>query len=206
MNHIQNFNDLQDFLTTKWKVKFQSYKEAFDLNINFKNNTLKKYLDVFGNYINGIASQDFLDLKVVTDINNEVYLQFINENSGNWSLVTKNESNKVFCNIWWIDFEKDMNEFEEMEFDLEECLISFTLQEVFFSSEFRISMSDSKINVLKNESSIIWSNKQYTWNEPSHSFYYNTENEFLIFEHLGNNIFEIVFNNFEKYEKYKHYQ
>lgn len=205
MNPIQNFDDLQNFLTKKWKVNFQSYNNDYDLKMQFKNDTLKKYLDVFGNYIDEIASQDFIELRVISDLNNEMYLQFINENSGNWSLATLKESNKVFCNLWWIDFDKQMNEFEEMKFELDECLISYTLQEVFFSSEFRMSLSDSKIDILKNKSSPIWSNKHYTWNDPSHSFFYDNENEILIFEHLGNNFFEIVFNNFEKYEKYKHY-
>lgn len=183
---IIEMKNLLNFLKTQWLDK-----EEYTLYFSQENNlfdgafSLELFEYIFGKYLNKISEQDYYQRSEIVDCYGNKLIKVIGENQDCWTLATNKNLSKTYCNAWNLNEDRAMNEFQEMNFCIEESLISFAFQEIFFSAAHEITVKPAMLKKLKETSMPLWINKHYVWNEPSHSFYYQEAHKILIFELYG---------------------
>ena len=181
---ITNLNDLHNLFFNELKLPFREF-ESMDL-ISKSNTTLFQYVTRFGASIPTHNQQDHFDI-----IQNETISALTNvitENSGNWTIAVHQDTNCLYTNEHWLYTESDLSDFRKLNVDLEECLISFSLQELYFAFCDQDHDIAPELNL-----SPIWTNKRYSTNEKTHSFLYDSKHKALKFVHTENNFDKIAF-------------
>lgn len=178
--------NLLNFLKMYWlnKTEFTLYfgQESRILEESF---SLELFESVFGSYLNKISKQDYYQRSEIVDCYGNKLIKVIGENQDCWTLATNKELSKTYCNAWNLNENKAIDDFQEMNFNIQESLISFVFQEIFYSTAQEIDVEPAMLKKLKEISIPLWINKHYVWKEPSHSFYYHEARKILIFELYG---------------------
>lgn len=181
---IKNLNELHNLFFNEWKLPFiQLEKENL---ISKPNSILLNYVKNFGAVIEKNNNQDHFE---ISQNSTELELtNFIVENSGNWNIAVNKKTDNLYSNEHWLYTENDFSDFKKLNFGIEECLISFSLQEVYFEYCENNIKPNSKLNLKP-----LWIDKRYSSNEKTHSFYYDSENKALKFSHSDNSFKKIAF-------------
>ncbi|WP_431110462.1 hypothetical protein [Winogradskyella poriferorum] len=181
---IKNLKDLHKLFFTDWCLKFSELK---DVNlISESNSQLLYYAKNFGSSIPKNNNQDHFEV-TLNKVHNEL-TNFISENSGNWTIAINKITNDIYTNEQWLYTDTSFYEYKRLGFGLEECLISFSLQEIYFAFCEKEKKVNSKLNLEP-----IWINKRYKSMDKTHSFYYDSEFKALQFIHSENNFEDIAF-------------
>ncbi len=183
LNHLmlKNLSDLYSLFFIEWKL---TYKEVENSVIVPESNIiLSEYCNKIGASIPKNNIQDHLQINLISDN----LIGFISENSGNWNIAT-NDKSEVLSNECWLYTENEMSNYILLEQSLEECLISYSLQEMYFANY------ENKTSFIKKAYNFqpLWINKRYSSNEATHSFYYDTNYKALQFVHCGNPFDKVV--------------
>ena len=175
--------NLLNFLKTKWLHK-DEVSRYFNNEKNFVEGdfSLELFESIFGEYLEQISEQDSYRRSKITDCYGNNLVALVEENQGCWTLATNENLSKMYCNAWNLIGNRAMNEFQEMNFGIQESLISFVYQEVFCNAPFEISVKTPILQKLKETAIPLWVDKRYVWNEPTHSFYYHEAQSILIFD------------------------
>ncbi|SDS98235.1 hypothetical protein SAMN04489797_2928 [Winogradskyella sediminis] len=181
---IKNLNELHNLLFNEWKLPFIGLEN--DNLISKTNSILFNYVKDFGALIEKNNNQDHFE---ISQNSSELELtNFITENSGNWNIAVDKKMDNLYSNEHWLYTESDFSDFKKLNFGIEECLISFSLQELYFEHCENKTKPNSELNLKP-----LWINKRYSSNEKTHSFYYDLENKALKFSHSENNFDRIAF-------------
>jgi hypothetical protein len=181
---IKNLEDLHNLIFNEWKIPFCEL-ENVDL-ISDSNSTLLNYAKNFGSSIPKTNHQDHLE--ITKNLTDSELTNFISENSGNWNIAIRKKPDEIYTNEHWVYTESDISDYRKLNFGIEECLISFSLQEIYFAFCENNLKVESELNFKP-----IWIDKKYSTNEKTHSFSYDAEFKALKFTHNENNFEEIAF-------------
>ncbi len=181
---IKNLNELHNLFFNKWELPFIELKKV-EL-INKPNSILMNYVKNFGALTSKTNNQDYLQIR--QNPSDSELMNFITEHSGNWNIAVNKKTDNIYTNEHWLYTENSFSDFKKLNFGIEECLISFSLQEVYFEFYENHSKSESELNLRP-----LWINKKYNSNEKTHSFYYDPEFKALKFDHSENNFNKIAF-------------
>ena len=181
---IKNLNELHNLFFNEWRLPFIRLEN--ENLISKSNSILLNYVKNFGALIEKNNNQDHFE---ISQNSTELELtNFIAENSGNWNIAVNRKSDKIYSNEHWLYTESDSTDYKKLNFGIEECLISFSLQEVYFEYCENNIKANSELNLKP-----LWIDKRYCSNERTHSFYYDSEFKALKFNHSHNNFERIAF-------------
>lgn len=181
---IKNLEDLHRFIFNEWKLPFCKL-DSIDA-ISKSHPIVLNYAKTFGSSIPKTNYQDHLE--ITKNATNPELTNVIAENSGNWNIAVHNKTGDLYTNEQWIYTESDISDYRKLNFGIEECLISFSLQEIYFAfCEHDINV-ESELNLKP-----IWIGKRYSTNEKTHSFLYDVKLKALKFQHSENNFENIAF-------------
>ncbi len=197
---ITNLKELNMFLESEWKITDSGDINDIisDLSLLDKNEILKEYVHLIGRKIRGLQVQDVFFVDSWEDYQGTALIGFVIENQGNWTLATLPDSEIVLSDVWYLSEERERYEYETMPFGLIECLITFTLQEVYCGkSEYHIWVDEETHSRYLETCEAIWDNKHYYSDRGNYSFFYNYELGGLVYNHFGG----IHCNSEESYER-----
>jgi hypothetical protein len=181
---IKNLNDLYNLFFKELNLTFSELENS-NL-ISESNPILLNFVMNFGSSIPENNLQDHLDIH--QNKTNPELINFISENSGNWNIAVHRKTNEIYTNEHWLYTESDLSDFRKLSFGIEECLISYSLQEIYFAFCENNLKIESELNLKP-----IWIDKRYSTNEKTHSFSYDAEFKALQFIHSENNFEKIAF-------------
>tara|TARA_R110000751_G_scaffold105046_3_gene200786 strand:- start:41599 stop:42153 length:555 start_codon:yes stop_codon:yes gene_type:complete len=181
---IENLNDLHNLLFKELNLTFHELE-----NSNLMSELNPDLLDYAMNFGSSIPKNNHQDhLEIQQNRTNSELTNFISENSGNWNIAVHKKTNELYTNEHWLYTESNLSDYRKLNFGIEECLISFSLQELYFAfCENEIEVK-SELNLIP-----IWTDKRYSSKERTHSFLYDSEFKALKFIHSENNFEKIAF-------------
>lgn len=184
MKAIENLDDLHNLFFSEWLLPFVELKNT-DLILE-SNFILFNYVKNFGASIPKNNNQDHLEIN--QNSNKFELINFIAENSGNWNIAVSKKTEEIYTNEHWLYTNSNFSEYKKLNFGIEECLITFSLQEIYFA------FCENNVEI-KSELNLepLWVNKRYNSMERTHSFFYDSELKALKLVHSENNFDDIAF-------------
>ena len=181
---IKNLNDLHNLFFKEWGLSFVELKSK-DL-ISESSSILFNYVKDFGCSIPKNNNQDHLEIN--QNSTKFELTNFITENSGNWNIAVNKITGNIYTNEHWLYLNSDISDYKKLDFGIEECLITFSLQEIYFA------FCENNVEV-KSKLSFkpLWIDKRYYSKERTHSFFYDSEFKALKFVHSENHYGNIAF-------------
>ena len=75
---------------------------------------------------------------------------------GNWNIAVSKKTEEIYTNEHWLYTNSNFSEYKKLNFGIEECLITFSLQEIYFA------FCENNVEI-KSELNLepLWVNKRY---------------------------------------------